>query len=210
MATKPAPKKTKAQAKRKTTSRSVRVHALTPAQLLAIDALLAGKTRAEAAKAAGVTFEAVNYMAALPHFKAELARRRDELEAQVRDASKLTALDLIRELLPALTLDPTTLFTPEGALLPMDKWPPGAGKALAGFDVFEEYEGVGAERTFIGYTKKVKFWNKPDVADKLAKIIGAYKPVGVDFTPGSVQGMKDVLQELWKRGADVGPGPSTG
>jgi len=39
--------------------------------------------------------------------------------------------------------------------------------------VFEEFQGVGAERQYIGTTKKIKFYDKVNALDKLAKMIGA-------------------------------------
>jgi len=59
---------------------------LTPQQELALDALLAGKTDAEAAEAAGVTRQTVNrWKNSNPVFIATMNRRREELWVAVQD-----------------------------------------------------------------------------------------------------------------------------
>lgn len=190
--------------------KSSKVRALTNKQHLVIDALVAGKTNEEAGKAAGVTYDGVRAMLAQPKVRTELERRRAEIQQKVQQSTQLTAEDLVRELIPLLTFDIRTIFNNDGDLLPLDQWPAGAGKAVASLEIEALFSGAGKDRIQIGFNKRVRLWSKTDAADRLAKIIGAYKPLGLDITPGSVKGISDVLRELARQGSDVGPGPSAG
>lgn len=52
--------------------------------------------------------------------------------------------------------------------------PKATRMALAGLDVFEEFEGRGENREQIGFTKKIKLWDKLKALDSLAKHFGLY------------------------------------
>lgn len=86
----------------------------------------------------------------------------------VRDRADL----LLSEVLAALRTEPAKVlqgmariafndirsaFDSKGNLLPVHELPDAIAMSIAGIEVFEEYEGKGADRTFIGYTKKIKF-----------------------------------------------------
>lgn len=81
---------------------------------------------------------------------------------------------VIQELAQLGFSDARQLFSDDGTLLPPNEWPDSVALAVAGVDVFEEYEGTGKDKQFIGYTKKVRLWSKPDSLDKLAKTLGMY------------------------------------
>lgn len=85
---------------------------------------------------------------------------------------KIDANTVLRELLLICKSDLAEAYDDKGYLKPIHKIPPRLRRAIAGIDVFEEYEGFGRERVKVGETRKVKLWNKIDAAGMLAKHLG--------------------------------------
>lgn len=65
--------------------------------------------------------------------------------------------------------DVRKLFSPDGGLLPPSEWPDDIAPAVSSVEVDELFEGVGKERMQIGWTKKVKLWNKVDALKSLGE-----------------------------------------
>lgn len=85
------------------------------------------------------------------------------------ERTKVDSDTILRELLKLATSDLRKLFQENGALKNPDEWPDDVAMAVAGVEVLEEFEGYGEDRTWIGYTKKVKFWDKPKALELLGK-----------------------------------------
>ena len=51
---------------------------------------------------------------------------------------------------------------------------------MAGLDVFEEYEGRGQDREFLGYTKKIKFTDKLKALISLGEHLGLFNKKEAD------------------------------
>ena len=64
------------------------------------------------------------------------------------------------------------LYRNDGTLLPPHEWPEEIAPAVAGVETFEEYQGKGKDREFIGYTKKVKLWDPNPSLTNMAKNLG--------------------------------------
>ena len=47
--------------------------------------------------------------------------------------------------------------------------------AISSIEIEDLFDGRGADRTHIGYTKKIKFWNKNDALNTIAKHLGMLK-----------------------------------
>jgi hypothetical protein len=144
---------------------------LKPNQVLVLCALLQGKTREEAGACGGVTVEGVKHMLGIPAFK----RAYEAALAQVVQKAGIDAQGLIEALIPAATVDMRAFFRADGTLLPVAEWTPEMGRSVASVEVDELFDGVGEERTWVGYTRKLKFWPKVEAVDKLAKLLGAYQ-----------------------------------
>jgi phage terminase small subunit len=65
--------------------------------------------------------------------------------------------------------DVRKLFGPGGGLLPPDQWPEDIAPAVASVEVDELYEGRGKDREQVGWTKKIKLWNKTDALKALGE-----------------------------------------
>lgn len=102
--------------------------------------------------------------------------RNDKIAARCQvlanERSKRTEIDadtVLKELLKLATSDLRRLFKDDGSLLPPDEWPDDVAMAVASVEVDEIFDGFGADRTQIGLTKKVKFWDKPKALELLGK-----------------------------------------
>ncbi len=64
------------------------------------------------------------------------------------------------------------IFGPNGTLLSPEEWPDDITSAVAGVEVFEEFQGKGESRTLIGHTKKVRLWDPNPSLTNMAKHLG--------------------------------------
>jgi phage terminase small subunit len=65
------------------------------------------------------------------------------------------------------------IFGPNNTLLDVKDWPDDVVPAVAGIEVFEEYQGKGEDRVLIGHTKKVRLWDPSPSLTNMAKNLGA-------------------------------------
>jgi phage terminase small subunit len=96
----------------------------------------------------------------------------ERLQALLDARFKRVQLDgdtILRELLRLATSDLRKLFDDKGGLLPPHQWPDDAAVAVSSVEVEELFDGYGEERHQIGFTKKVKFWDKPKSLELLGK-----------------------------------------
>jgi phage terminase small subunit len=83
---------------------------------------------------------------------------------------QVTADAVITECAKLAFSDVRQLFDPQsGEMLPPDKWPEGIAAAVASVEVEELMGGSGPDRAQIGWTKKVRLWNKPQALEMLGK-----------------------------------------
>lgn len=68
------------------------------------------------------------------------------------------------------------LFAPNGTLLPVPEWPDDVAPCVSSVEVEELFEMVNGERVWTGYTKKIKFWDKP----KSFELLGKHKKLFTD------------------------------
>ena len=65
-------------------------------------------------------------------------------------------------------------FNEDNTLKAIHEMPEDIRRAVSGIEVDEIYEGTGKDRELIGYTKKVKFWNKGKQIETLFKHHGLF------------------------------------
>lgn len=65
-------------------------------------------------------------------------------------------------------------FNPDGTLMRIDEMPDAKAAAIAQLEIVEYFEGEGKEKMQVGFTKKIKFWDKSKSIDQLAKFLGAF------------------------------------
>jgi phage terminase small subunit len=119
----------------------------------------------------------------------------------------LNVQEILAELAHAVRFDPIDIFDDNDCIKPVTQWPEHARRAIGSIEVIEDFQGHGADREYIGRTKKVKFIGKVEAADKLLRALGAYAPEKVEHTH-RIKGLSGLLEEIARTGADVGPGPA--
>jgi len=104
-------------------------------------------------------------------------------EGQAKLAAKLeiTAEQIARELARIAFVDPRKFFNDNGTAKRISELDDDTAAALAGIEVFEEYERRGKQRELIGYTKRFKLADKGASLERLGRHLGMFKDrIGVD------------------------------
>lgn len=81
---------------------------------------------------------------------------------------------VLRELLAIARLDLAEVYDEAGNLKPIHDMPPHARKAIAGIEAVEEWSGKGKDRSFVGYTKKLKLWDKTKALEMLGRHLALF------------------------------------
>lgn len=115
--------------------------------------------------------------------KDEVKELIKELEDAAAARSAITQDMVLKELARIAFNDPRKLFDEDGKLKDVAALDDDAAAALAGVEIFEEYEGRGENREFIGYTKKYKWSDKLRALEQLGRHLGMFTDnVKVDGT----------------------------
>lgn len=99
----------------------------------------------------------------------KVAARINELKEARSERTEVTADLILRELLKLATVDLGKAFDASGTILPLNEMPEEVRKSIAGIEVNEIFDGAGEQRSVIGFTKKIKFWDKPKCLELLGK-----------------------------------------
>lgn len=71
--------------------------------------------------------------------------------------------------------DARKLFDKDGSLIPIHELDDETAASIASVEVFEEFEGRGEDRKLVGFTKKIKLWDKNTALTNLMKHYGLLK-----------------------------------
>lgn len=93
---------------------------------------------------------------------------------------EVTAKNTLKELARIAFLDPRRFFNDDNTLKTMLQLDDQAAAAISSLEIDELFEGTGKDRTWVGYTKKLKFWNKNDSLNTLAKYLKLVEGDDVD------------------------------
>jgi phage terminase small subunit len=99
---------------------------------------------------------------------------REEQEA----ALKRAGIDRTRALMELAKLayyDPRKLYREDGTLKDPGEWDDATAAAIAQVETFEEFQGSGDKRRLVGFTRKVKSWDKRASLELLLKCLGVLK-----------------------------------
>jgi phage terminase small subunit len=85
--------------------------------------------------------------------------------------TKATADKVISELYHLICFDPAIIYDENNCLKDIASIPKEARKSIASIEVFEEYQKAenGRGKELIGFTKKVKFWDKTKIIELMGK-----------------------------------------
>ena len=102
------------------------------------------------------------------------ASRSSRYQTALADRDEHTKERYLSELRRLGISDVRRLYSETGELLPPDQWPDDVAAAVQSVESVELFEGVGKNRTQIGYTKRVKFWDKTKAIELLGKNLGLF------------------------------------
>jgi hypothetical protein len=100
--------------------------------------------------------------------------RTRRLNAALKAQGLWEADAILRELKRIALVDIRELYDSNGTVRPAEDWPAHLAAAIQSVEVEELFEGSGKDRTWTGYTKKVKFWDKSKSIEMLLKKLKLY------------------------------------
>lgn len=147
---------------------------LTPQQVLFCQEYVKDLNGTQAAIRAGYSEKGARTQASVHLTNPLICVKIKELNDEKLNAVKVDANTILSELLKLATSDIRKLFDSKGALLPCELWPDDIARAVSSVQVDEIEEYEGGERHFVGYTKKVKLWNKNHALELLGKHLSLF------------------------------------
>lgn len=113
---------------------------------------------------------------ALPNVAKAIREAQERVRQIAEQHAGVTLAQVVAKLAQVGLFDPRRLFDKHHGLLPPDQWPDDIAAAVAGIEVFEEFDsGPDGERVQIGLTKKVKLLDRTKALDMLMKHLGGYE-----------------------------------
>lgn len=136
-----------------------------------------------AAIRAGYAKKAARSQAARMLTKANIQAEISRLVLSATKRNDITVDRVLSELGRIAFGDPRKFFDDNNGLKDMAELGDEEAATLSSIEVFEEFEGAGEKKTFIGYTKKVKFWDKVGALDRIARYLKMIN-TNIDLTSG--------------------------
>ncbi len=176
---------------------------LTPRQKKFISEYLIDRNGKQAAIRAGFSKKNAKSQAsvllALSHVAEEVNRRIKKQEEKL----EIKSTDILREILKIAKSDIRKAFNDDGSLKDVKDLPDDIAAAIGGIDVDELFEGRGNDKERIGYTKKIKLWNKCEALEMLGKHLKLFDVPDNSITNKAIETMgtivKDAINALDKR-----------
>jgi phage terminase small subunit len=147
---------------------------LTPKQERFCEEFLIDLNGTQAAIRAGYGVKRARITGAELVAKRNIWDRIEALKAERSERTGITAAMVLNEFARIAFCDISQIFKEDGSLKDMSDIPEDARRAIAGIEIVEEFEDSGEDRKQIGYTKKIKFWDKPKALENLGKHLGIY------------------------------------
>lgn len=116
--------------------------------------------------------------------------RIDELQQQLANRMVCGRAEVLNEMARIGLSDVRKVIGANGAITDPSEWDDDTAAAVAGIETEKLFEGKGKDREFIGFTQKVKLWDKNAALTNLAKhfkILMDEHPLGGLFAGANVQ-----------------------
>ena len=91
---------------------------------------------------------------------------------KAQERTEVTLDRVIKEYARIAFFDPRKMFDEDGKPVETINLDDDTAAVIAGLEVYEEYEGRGEDREFVGYTKKYKLANKLEALKALGEHLG--------------------------------------
>lgn len=98
-----------------------------------------------------------------------------ELIEEARERNKITKDMVIEELRKLAFFDIRKLYNENGALKNIQELDDETAAAISSIETYQEFDGYGADREYVGDTKKVKTYDKKGSLELLGKHLGLFK-----------------------------------
>ena len=125
----------------------------------------------EAYNAKNMKPESVNRAAKTLIDNSKIAARVAELRNASAELAEINDAEILREAKRLALSDIRGLFNADGSVKEPKDWPDAVAAAVASIEVFEEF----SDSDKVGYTKKLKFWDKNAALEKLMKHRGLFE-----------------------------------
>ncbi len=122
------------------------------------------------------------------------------------ERTQITADLILRELLQLATVDLGKAFDATGTILPLNEMPVEIRKAISSIEVNELFDnGQGEQKSVIGFTKKIRFWDKPKCLELLGKHLKLFTEVvehqgKIQLQPVPMQTAAEIADKYKKSG----------
>ena len=147
----------------------------TPKELIFVNEYLAnGYNGTKAAIKAGYAVPSANRTASRMLNKPKIKAYLDAQKNKILNSIELTQEKVMREIARLALSDIRKYFDANGKLKNIADLDDDAAAALASVDTDELFEGVGKDRGHIGYTKKIRTYDKTKALEMLAKHFKIY------------------------------------
>ncbi len=134
--------------------------------------------------------------------KPQIRYRVNQLIGEYISKIEVDVMFVLRELLKLATVDIQDIYDEDGNLLPLNEMPENARKAISSIEVVEEFDHPGQGRKRIGFTKKVKLWDKTKALEKLGQHLKMFGGDTNIVLPGGKLIYQDVTIEKIKKMSD--------
>lgn len=125
--------------------------------------------------------ETINASASRLLRNVKVAKYIEERMKEREEETKVTQNMVIQELAKIAFSDIRELYTDTGALKNIKSLENKIAGAISSLETFEEFEGRGDDREYIGDTKKVKMLDKTKALELLGKHLGMFKETNVNI-----------------------------
>ena len=123
------------------------------------------------------------WLTSKPHIAARIKELLDAQVAKAEEGSGIKVRDVLNELRNMVHSNPKRVFDEHGNVKEMCELADEDAKAIASIEVVEQFQGTGKDKEFVGYTKKLKFWDKNSAVEKAMKHLGLFREDNKQLAP---------------------------
>jgi phage terminase small subunit len=136
------------------------------------------------------------------NISAEIVKKREKVNNKLDVSIERVTLELAR----LAFFDARKFFREDGTALPITELDEDTARAVAGFEVEEEFSGKGEDRQLIGYIKKFKLPDKGQNLERLGRHLQMFPspPQELKFTNDATDSTKRLVELLAAAASRVG------